>query len=125
MKENSDEISTLKEEIESLTSNIARLESDARSMKTLLDEVMSTLKNHKHRVYDKTSMLDNPIQLGPFDSMATTSKEGFPIIPSCAGAATGVPLFTGDSNFGIPIVYDRTNNKLYAYNGAWKSVTLT
>jgi len=55
-------------------------------------------------------------------SLSTSSNGGFVSIPSMAGTPTGTP---SASNNGIPMVYDRTNNKLYAYNGAWKSVTLT
>lgn len=54
-------------------------------------------------------------------ALATTATDGFLYIDSCAGAPTGTPTaITGR----IPIVYDSTNNKLYAYNSAWKSVTL-
>lgn len=53
----------------------------------------------------------------------TTATDGFLYIPSCSGAPSGTPANAGNGT--IPIVYDSTNNKLYAYNGAWKSVTLT
>ncbi len=54
-------------------------------------------------------------------ALTTTATDGFVYVPSCAGAPTGTPTaFTGM----IALVYDSTNNKLYAYNGAWKSVTL-
>lgn len=54
-------------------------------------------------------------------ALATTATNGFLYIPSCAGTPTGTPTAkTGR----VPLVYDTTNNKLYAYNGAWKSVTL-
>jgi hypothetical protein len=48
---------------------------------------------------------------------ATTMTDGFLYVPSVAGTPTGVP--TAITNF-IPIVADRTNNKLYIYSGgAW------
>lgn len=60
------------------------------------------------------------VQVG--QSGATAMVAGFPFIPSGAGAPTGVP--TAYAGF-VPLYYDRTNNKLYVYNGAWKQVLLT
>lgn len=55
-------------------------------------------------------------------ALATTATDGFLYIPTCAGAPTGTPTsFTGR----VPIIYDTSNNKIYVYNGAWKSVTLS
>lgn len=55
-------------------------------------------------------------------AIATNATDGFLYIPSCAGAPTGTPTtHTGTA----PMVYDTTDNKLYVYNGAWKSVTLS
>ncbi len=51
--------------------------------------------------------------------IATTDNGGFLVIPKCAGAPTGTPSSGGS------MVYDTTNNKLYVYNGGWKSVTLS
>ncbi len=51
-------------------------------------------------------------------AISTSANGGFLIIPKCAGTPTGAPT-TGS------LVYDTTNNKLYFYNGAWKSVTFT
>jgi hypothetical protein len=52
-------------------------------------------------------------------ALATAATKGFVMIPSCAGAPTGVPadIPTGQ----IPLVFDSTNNKLYAYDGGWLS----
>ena len=55
-------------------------------------------------------------------ALATSATNGFLYIPTCAGAPSGTPTaFTGR----VPLVYDSTNNKLYAYNSAWKSATFT
>lgn len=52
-------------------------------------------------------------------ALATTATKGFIMIPSCAGAPTGVPA---DIPAGqVPLVFDSTNNKIYAYDGAWIS----
>lgn len=59
--------------------------------------------------------------LGTSSALNTTATDGFTYIPSCAGAPTGVPTAVTGM---VPLVYDTTNNKLYAYNTAWKSVTL-
>lgn len=55
-------------------------------------------------------------------SLATTAINGFLYIPTSAGIPTGVPTaFTGT----VAMMYDTTGNKLYIYNGAWKSVGLS
>jgi len=53
-------------------------------------------------------------------ALATGATVGFVMLPSCAGTPTGVPadIPTGQ----IPLVWDSTNLKLYAYTGgAWKA----
>lgn len=61
------------------------------------------------------------IVLGSLAALATNATDGFTYIPTSAGAPTGTPTaYTGK----VAMEYDTTNNKLYVYNGAWKSVTL-
>lgn len=50
-------------------------------------------------------------------TQATTMTDGFIQVPGAAGAATGVPTDTT----GVSLYYDKTNNKLMAYNGAWRA----
>jgi len=53
-------------------------------------------------------------------ALLTTATDGFLYIPSCAGAATGVPTAQTGT---IPMVYDSTGNNLSVYNGGvWKTV---
>jgi hypothetical protein len=59
------------------------------------------------------------LTLGTGSALATSATEGYVCIPTCAGAPTGVPTGAGAGN--LPLIYDTTNNKLYAYNGAWKA----
>lgn len=54
----------------------------------------------------------------PGATLATTMTDGFMNIPGAAGPPTGVPNVTT----GVPLYFDNTNLKLYAYTGgAWKS----
>jgi hypothetical protein len=49
----------------------------------------------------------------------TSMVDGFIRIPASGGPPTGVPTaVTGQ----VPLYFDTTNNRLYAYNGAWKKV---
>ncbi len=51
-------------------------------------------------------------------ALATTATDGFTYIPTCAGIPTGVPTAQSGT---APVVYDTTDNRLYVYNGGWKS----
>lgn len=50
---------------------------------------------------------------------ATGATTGYLTIPTSAGAPTGVPASVPTGQ--VAFQYDSTNNKLYIYNGAWKS----
>ena len=55
-------------------------------------------------------------------ALATNATNGFTYIPTAAGAPTGVPTsFSGT----VPMIYDTAGDKLYIYNGSWKSVGLS
>jgi hypothetical protein len=54
-----------------------------------------------------------------FPAGTTTMTDGFPNVPSAAGIPTGVPSDLVSGN--VPLYYDSTNDKLYAYNGSWKT----
>lgn len=58
--------------------------------------------------------------VGTGASLATTAAGPFLVIPMMAGAPTGVPT---NSTLGVAMVYDTTDNKLWVYNGSWKSAT--
>lgn len=52
-------------------------------------------------------------------AIATDATAGFFWIAACAGAATGTPAATNTGR--VPLVFDSTNGRLYAYyGGAWK-----
>jgi len=52
-----------------------------------------------------------------------TSNTGFPYISSVTSDPTGTP--TDITGGHVPMVFNRTNNKLWIYNGGWVSVTLS
>lgn len=57
-------------------------------------------------------------------ALATSATNGFPWIPSCAGAPTGAP--TAPYSNAAALVVDTTNSRLYVRVGStWKYVTLT
>lgn len=60
--------------------------------------------------------------LGSGAALATNATDGYVMIPSCAGAPTGVPSNNGAGQ--IAMQYDSTNNRIYFYNGAWRSVAV-
>lgn len=62
---------------------------------------------------------DGDTKINGASAISTSATGKFFVIPMCAGTPTGTPANNGS------VVYDTTNNKLYVYNGSWKSVTLT
>ena len=55
-------------------------------------------------------------------ALATGATKGFVYLPSVAGTPTGTPTAQSAT---VPMVYDTAANKLWAYNGAWRSVTFS
>jgi hypothetical protein len=58
------------------------------------------------------------LYLGAAGPLATTATGGFIQIPTCAGPPTGVPT---EASLGATMVFDTTGNKLWIYNGSWRS----
>ena len=54
-------------------------------------------------------------------AISTSATDGFVYFPSCAGTPSGTPTTQTGT---VAIVYDTSANKLWAYNGSWRSVTL-
>jgi hypothetical protein len=50
-------------------------------------------------------------------ALATNATDGFPYIPSGAGAPSGTPSAQTGM---VPLYYDSSNNQLYIYNSGWK-----
>ncbi|HET9162484.1 MAG TPA: hypothetical protein VFN89_03430 [Solirubrobacterales bacterium] len=53
--------------------------------------------------------------------LSTSAKNGFLYLPTSNGAPTGEPTSKTGT---VACEYDRANDKLYVYNGGWKSVAL-
>jgi hypothetical protein len=62
------------------------------------------------------------LTLGTGAAIATGATAGFIMIPGMAGTPSGAPTAAGAG--AVPFVYDTSANKLWAYNGSWRSVTL-
>lgn len=61
------------------------------------------------------------VRIGNGSAIATTAVTGFLLIPGCAGTPTGDP--TNDGVGAVALVYDTTNNLLYANDaGGWVAV---
>jgi hypothetical protein len=83
---------------------------------------LGDVPNSYYQQKGRSIIVDTSEQLLKFSSavITLTSTTGFIYLPTCAGTPTGVP-----ENGNGAVVYDTTNNKLYCYNGGWKSSTFT
>lgn len=54
-------------------------------------------------------------------AISTSATDGFIYAPSCAGTPSGTPTTQTGT---VATVYDTSANKLWIYNGSWRSVTL-
>lgn len=55
-------------------------------------------------------------------AVATAATGGFVTFPTCAGTPTGTPAAANVPTGSLPIVFDSTNNRLFAYiNGGWRA----
>lgn len=60
--------------------------------------------------------------VNPDTVFPTNTNQGFVFIPAMNGTPTGTPTAHATSR---AFCFDRSSDKLYVYNGSWKSVTLT
>lgn len=52
-------------------------------------------------------------------ALATTATSGFLIIPTCAGAPTGVPVLSAGQ---AALVYDSSGTQLFVYAAGWRKI---
>jgi Chaperone of endosialidase len=67
---------------------------------------------------------DGTVYVNGNGPLALSATGGFFAIPNMAGAPTGTPNYTSGLKAisgTTPLVYDTTDNLLYAYNGAWRA----
>lgn len=65
------------------------------------------------------------IVFGTPSILGTNATRGFVYIPKVGGIPAGTPSSSAVVSGQVPLTYDSANNKLYVYNGSWKSVALT
>jgi hypothetical protein len=56
------------------------------------------------------------------EALAANATDGFLYMPTCAGAPAGVPTGHGAT---VAALYDTKDDRIYVYNGGWKSVGLS
>lgn len=58
-------------------------------------------------------------------TVATSATNGFMFISNCAGTPSGTPAPASNPGGSTPMIYDKTNNKIYFYNGSWRGVVVS
>jgi len=58
-------------------------------------------------------------------TVATGATNGFMFISNCAGTPSGTPAPAYNPNGSTPMIYDKTANKIWFYNGSWRGVVVT
>lgn len=88
---------------------------------SFVDGIASAESSERFSVRAAGDVVVGPRETGT--DLATTATAGFLYIRTCNGAPTGVPALAGTGR--VPLVFDRANNKLYAYDGGWIGATLS
>lgn len=65
--------------------------------------------------------LSTDLVYGNLSVLGTTATRGFLYLTTCAGTPTGVPGLAAAG--AVPVVFDTTGNKLWAYDGGWIDLT--
>ena len=66
--------------------------------------------------------------ISPYNTAAlsTAATDGLLYVPTSTAASTAAPIGTPTSYTGmVPLLYNTSQNRLWIYNGAWRSVALT
>lgn len=79
------------------------------------------LQNNAGSVNQFAVTANGSVALG-LANMATTATDGFAFLPTVTGPPTGVPSANSSTNNYTAMVWDKTNHKLWAYDGTWKGV---
>lgn len=93
-----------------------------RASTTKWAEIEGAIAGTNVRVGAHNGTVAQNVTIGSGAALATSATDGHMMIPSCAGAPSGAPTNAGAGN--IPLIYDTTNNRIYAYNGSWRMVAV-
>jgi hypothetical protein len=77
----------------------------------------ATITNNYAAGFNGDVLMLNSLVMGT-TALSVSSTSGFLYLSSCGGTPSGVPVSKSGT---IPTVYDTLNDKLYFYNGSWKT----